>query len=504
MRVLSKSRPIAFRQCPKRLWLEVQRPELREDSAGTLASFQVGHQVGDVARRVYNPASTGSVIDIKAEGYDGAFARSAALLADSQQPIFEAGFKAGGAMALADVMLPAVMDGERAWRMVEVKSATGVKDYHRDDVAVQAFIARASGVKLQSVAVACIDGSWVYPGAEDYRGLLKETDLTAETLARADEVAGWIGEAQRVVALTEEPGIAVGAHCQVPFSCGFCGYCNRAKPQPEYPVDWLPGLSAAKRGGFLKEGIDDLRAVADELLTEKQRMVKGQTLAGTVFFDEAGATADLAAHGFPAYFLNFETIQFAVPIWRGTRPYQQIPFQFSLHVFAEGGSLAQRAFLDLSGGDPSASFARALIAACGASGPVFVYNAGFETARIHELAARYPEFADPLVAINARVVDLLPVARNRFYHPAQQGSWSIKAVLPAAVPELSYETLAGVKDGGMAMSVYCEAIRPDTTAERRREIEQQLRAYCRLDTFGLVRLWQFFTGRNAPALQDTA
>lgn len=502
MRVLSKSRLIAFRQCPKRLWLEVHRPELREDSAGTLASFRVGHQVGDVARRIYDPEGKGAVIDVKAEGYDGAFARSAALFADSQQPIFEAGFKAAGALALADVMLPVVEAGGRAWRMVEVKSSTGVKDYHRDDVAVQAFIARAAGVKLQSVAVACIDGSWVYPGAEDYRGLLKETELTAETLARTDEVAGWIEEAQKVVGRTEEPEIAVGAHCRVPFECGFCAYCNRANPKPEHPVDLLPGLSAALRSRFFTDGIDDLRAVPDELLSAKQGMVKRHTLAGTVFFDAAGAAADLTAHGFPAYFLDFETIQFTVPIWKGTRPYQQIPFQFSLHVLAESGTLAQRAFLDLSGDDPSAAFAAALIAACGASGPIFVYNAGFETARVRELAGRYPGLAEPLAAINARVVDLLPVARNRYYHPAQRGSWSIKAVLPATVPELSYEALAGVKDGAMAMSAYCEAIRPDTTAERRREIERQLLAYCRLDTFGLVRLWQFFNGRNAPALRD--
>ena len=128
MRLLSKSKLIAFRQCPKRLWLEVHHPELREDSAGTLASFQVGHQVGDVARRIYDADGTGSVIDVKTEGYERAFARSKELLAESKSPIFEAGFKAGGALAFADVMLPEVKKGQTAWRMVEVKSSTHVKD----------------------------------------------------------------------------------------------------------------------------------------------------------------------------------------------------------------------------------------------------------------------------------------------------------------------------------------------------------------------------------------
>lgn len=502
MRLLSKSKLIAFRQCPKRLWLEVHRPELREDSAGTLASFQVGHQVGDVAKRIYDPEGSGAVIDVKAEGYDGAFARSARLLANSRQPIFEAGFKIDGALAFADVMLPAVEKGQPAWSMVEVKSATSVKDYHRDDVAVQAFIAQAAGVKLKSVAVACIDSSWVYPGDEDYRGLLAETDLTAETLARTDEVRVWMAEAQGVAAQATEPTIAVGEHCRVPFACGFCGYCNRANPPSEFPVDWLPNFSAAKRAQLAEQGVNDLRGVPDELLNEKQRMVKQHTLAKTVYFDAAGAAADLAAHGFPAYFLDFETIQFAVPIWKGTRPYQQNSFQFSLHVVGSPGQLSHRAFLDLSGSDPSESFAAALIAACGESGPVFVYNAGFETARISELARRNPGLAGSLLAINARVVDLLPVARNRYYHPSQQGSWSLKAVLPAAVPELNYDALAGVKDGGMAMDAYCEAIRPGTTEERKDEIKQQLLAYCRLDTFAMVRLWQFLNGRNETALED--
>jgi hypothetical protein len=502
MRLLSKSKIIAFRQCPKRLWLEVHRPELREDSAGTLASFQVGHQVGDVARRIYDPEGTGAIIDVESESYDGAFAHSARLFADSRQPIFEAGFKAGGALAFADVMLPVSENGQPAWRMVEVKSSTSIKDYHRDDIAVQMFIALSAGVKLKAVALACIDNSWIYPGENDYRGLLTETDLTTETFARTAEVKAWLAEAQKVVALAAEPDVAVGAHCHDPFECGFCNYCNRATLQPEYPIDWLPRLSPAKREQLADQGINDLRGVPDDLLNEMQRLVKQHTLNNTVFFDAAGAAADLAPHDFPACFLDFETIQFAVPIWKGTRPYQQIPFQFSLHTLVEPGRLSHRAFLDLTGNDPSESLAGALIAACGKSGPIFVYNAGFETARISDLAERYPKMARALLKINARVVDLLPIARNRYYHSCQKGSWSIKAVLPAAVPELNYEGLAGVKDGNMAVDAYCEAIRPGTNEARKAEIEQQLLAYCRLDTFAMVRLWQFFNGRNEAALKD--
>ncbi len=492
MHPLSKSKLLAYRQCPKRLWLEVHQPALREDSAATQARFQAGYQVGDIAKRIYDPEGKGAIIDVETEGFDGAFVRTAKLLADSRWPVFEAAFRANGALAFADVMLPEFENGQRMWKMVEVKSSTSVKDYHRDDIAVQTFVAQFAGVKLKSIALAHIDNSWVYPGNQDYRGLLIENDLTAETFARSEEVKGWIAEAQRIVAQPAEPEIAVGDQCYSPFECGFCDYCNRDNPQPEYPIHWLPRFSAAKREQLAEQGVDDLRGVPDDLLSEKQSLVKEHTLANTVFFDAAGAAGDLAPYGFPGYFLDFETIQFAVPIWKGTRPYQIITFQFSLHTLDESGHLSHTAFLDLSGNDPSERLAKALITACGENGPVFVYNAAFEPTRIGELAERYPDLAQALLRINTRVVDLLPIARSRYYHPSQQGSWSLKAVLPAVVPELSYNNLNGVADGGMAMDAFCEAIQPVTSEARKNEIEKQLLAYCRLDTFATVRLWQFF------------
>jgi hypothetical protein len=419
---LSKSKLLAYRQCPKRLWLEVHQPALREDSAATQARFQAGYQVGDIARRIYDPEGKGAHIDVETEGFDGAFARTAKLLTDSQWPVFEAGFTANGALAFVDVMLPEFENGQRVWKMVEVKSSASIKNYQRDDIAVQAFVVHSAGVKLKSVVLAHIDSSWVYPGNQDYRGLLIENDLTAETFARSEEVKGWIADAQKIVAQPAEPEIAVGDQCSVPFECGFCNYCSSGNPQPaqpEYPIEWLPNLHYTKRDLLAEQGVDDLRHVPDDLLSERQALVKEHTLANTVFFDASGAAADLAPYGFPAYFLDFETIQFAVPIWKGTCPYQIIPFQFSLHTLTESGQLAHTAFLDLSGNDPSERLAKALITACGKTGPVFVYSAGFEATRIRELAERHPDLASALLEINERLVDLWPIARNRYYHPGQ-------------------------------------------------------------------------------------
>lgn len=496
MRVLSKSKLMAFRQCPKRLWLEIHRPELRQDSPGAQASFDVGNQVGEIARQLYDATGEGLLIDAQAEGFAAAFSRTSALL-ETRQPIFEAGFSAAGAMAFADVLLPATDEGKPGWRMIEVKSSTSVKDYHRDDIAVQAFTARSAGAPLISIALAHIDSSWVYQGDGNYAGLLTEEDLTDEAFGRASEVSSWIATAQSVAAQEVEPEVRTGGHCQTPFECGFSTHCRSQEPQAEYPVHWLPSIQAKALKSFIETGaVIEMAAVPDELLNERQHRVKWHTLSGSVFFDAEGAAADLAAHELPGYFLDFETINFAVPIWKGCRPYQQIPFQFSVHRLDKDNTLKHDAFLELDGEDPSRAFAETLIRLCGEEGPVFVYNAAFEMARIRELAERFPDLRSGLLAINTRVVDLLKVARERYYHPSQQGGWSIKKVLPAVAPDLRYDQLDGVQDGGMAMNAYREAINPATTDTRREEIRTQLLNYCGLDTYAMVRLWQFFSGRN--------
>jgi CRISPR/Cas system-associated exonuclease Cas4 (RecB family) len=494
MSALSKSKILSYLQCPKRLWLEVKEPELVENSAITAANFQIGNQVGAIARTIYDPEGAGVLIEPHRTGFEAAFSQTENLL-NSFTPIFEAAMTTGDALALADVMLPVTQQDTPRWRMIEVKSSTSVKDYHRDDVAVQAHIAQGTGVALARIEVACIDNQWVYPGEGNYEGLLKETDLTEQALSRTNEVKGWIEDAHKIINKGVEPEMSTGSHCNNPYSCGFYHYCSSAEPQPQFPVNWLPSIRKKELKEFISDnGVTDLQEVPDELLNARQHRVKKHSLSGKLFFDQEGAAADLANYELPAYFLDFETINLAVPIWKGRRAYQQVPFQFSLHKLASNSTLTHESFLDLSGQDPAAPLAEKLIAACGNKGPIFVYNIGFESARIRELAEQFPRIRQPLLAINSRLVDLLVVARDRYYHPSQQGSWSIKKVLPAIAPDLHYEDLEGVQDGGSAMAVFAEAISAETSLIRKSRIEAALLAYCKLDTIALVRLWSFFTG----------
>jgi len=495
---LSKSKIIAFRQCPKRLWLEVKKPDVIKVSQATQDKFNVGFRVGEIARQIYDPDQTGILIDIEKEGFSQALARSQTL-SNADAPIFEAGFSGNGLLAFADVMLPLEKNGKRVWKMVEVKSSTSVKDYHRDDIAVQSYVAHVAGFALHTISVAYIDSKWIYPGGGDYAGLLKEVDLTEPTLNKTIEVESWVKAARETLA-GDEPAIKAGDHCFAPFECSFYAYCTRDVAQPEFPIAWLPRLSASKAEKLDAMNIVDLREVPDSMLNKTQKRVKQHTIAGTTYFDLEATSQILNAQPLPAYFLDFETINLAVPIWAGTRPYQQVSFQFSLHVMQSKETISHIEFLDISGNDPSRGFAEKLVASCGEHGPVYVYNAGFEGARIKELAQRFPDLAERLKNIASRLFDLLPIAKNHFYHPSQKGSWSIKKVLPALVPELDYSNLEGVQDGAMAMAAFAEAIQPSTSSERKQVIQQQLLAYCKQDTWAMVKIFEAFTASKADRM----
>jgi len=494
MASLSKSKLLAYRQCHKRLWLEVHRPQLREDSSWTQAAFAIGHDVGSLARRLYDPTNSGTLIDVESEGFAGAFARTAHLVASSSAPIFEAGFRAAGGLAFADILLPTATGSARTWRMVEIKSSAGIKPYHRDDAAIQHYVATQAGVPLSGIAVGHIDTSWTYPGDDDYKGIFVERDLTEEASARQAEVRDWIADAHAIVAAASPPQRKIGPHCTYPYGCGFRKFCGLGEPQVEFPVTWLPQIQTKRLKEFLaRPEARSMDQVPDDLLNDRQRRVKDHTLAGTTYFDTAGAAAAMRQVPLPALFLDFESISYVVPLWAGTRPYQQVPFQYSLHRVETDGTVRHHSFLDLSGADPSRKIAEDLVRECAGDTPLFAYSKSFEARCIRQLADRYEDLRPPLRHLANRLFDLLPVMQRNFYHPSQQGSWGLKAVLPALVPDLSYEALDGVKDGGSAQMAYLEAVHPSTTPERKGEIERQLLEYCCLDTFAMVRLREALT-----------
>jgi predicted RecB family nuclease len=474
---LSKSKIISGIQCLKRLWLEVHRSDLLKYDQSILARMDTGHKVGEIAYKFLAPG--GIYIGLE-NGFAHALEATRKHL-ESDSPIYEATFAFDQVLVRSDIVIPS----GSGLKVIEVKSSTQVKEYHIWDCAIQFRVLQGTGYAVQEMQVAVIDSSFVYPGEGNYQGLLRTEDVTKVVLEMQPQVESWVGQCLNTVQ-GSMPSIEVGDHCSSPFDCPFLDFCMPSD-WPEYPLNCLPGISSQLRDKLKQEGFEDIRDIPQGRLSSLyHERVRRVTVSGKAeLLPQAAKILDTLAY--PRYFLDFETAQFAIPIWEGTRPYEQLPFQWSCHVQDAPDQLRHLEFLDLSGQPPMRRFAESLLSACGESGPIIVYGS-FERTIIRGLTQGYPDLANSLQSLSERIVDLLPIIRHNYYHPKMCGSWSLKAVQPCLVPDLSYTNLGEVQEGGQAQEAYAEAISPDTTPERKRELRRGLLAYCEMDTLALVRI----------------
>jgi len=456
-------------------------PDERDITPDMKRRFDVGHQVGAIARDL---EENGLLIGFENDLRAALAATQDALARHPGHPLFEPAFQHDGLLVRIDLLLPR----GRAWDIVEVKSSAGVKDYHHADAAVQTWVADRAGIDVEEVCIGHIDSSFVYPGGGDYRGLIAKTPVTDVVNELFDEVPHWVTGARDTLA-GSMPDVAIGAHCNEPFECPFRTFCD---PEPlEYPVDLLPDRACKKLARELAaDGYTDLREVPPgRMTTPFLERVHRVTLTGQPELDRAAAVI-INVLPWPRYYLDFETIGFTVPMWAGKRPFQALPFQWSCHGEASDGEVFHREFLDTKGEPPMRAFAESLLETLGNEGPILVYSA-YEKRILNELSAAYPDLASALQALVARLVDLQPIAKQHYYHPAMKGSWSIKALLPTVAPNLDYASLEEVRDGTAAQTAYAEMIDPATVPARKEQLERALREYCGLDTLAMVRLAHF-------------
>ena len=480
---LTKSRLIAWRQCPRKLWLGKHRPELAELSTSAQAVMDGGTRFGEVARTLFG---SGEVLDIR-NGAEHCVQKTEQLMAAGARYIFEAAFKSDDTLVLVDVLERVNRAGRHRYRAVEVKASTSVKDTYLDDCAIQSHVVESATGASVKVSVGIVNNQFVYGGDGNYQGILKEVEVDEQIASYKDEVPGWIKKAKKVLK-GDEPIVAVGSHCSKPYDCAFYAHCDVAKPEP-YPVTCLPngGKLIAE---LIADGFTDLRKVPQARLSKPLHLRIHKAVKTKKAFLDPAAAVELSTLGWPRYYLDFESINPAVPMWAGTRPYQQLPFQWSLHVERElGGQLEHFEFLDLTGRAPMENSMQKLLSVVGSGGPVFVYS-GFEKRVLNDMANMYPTFTKRLSALVTRLYDLHPLTREHYYHPAMMGSWSIKQILPTIAPELNYANLT-VADGGAAQAAYMEAIDPAVDHLRRKEIETHLLDYCRQDTLAMVKLRRF-------------
>ena len=479
---ISKSEFVAGCQCLKRVYFQVHQPELAaERDAAAEAIIEQGREVGMLARQLF-PGG----VEVHNEGLDKAIRATRELTTNREVPaIFEGTFEHGGMLVRVDI-LQRRRDGR--WRLIEVKSTSDVRDHHIEDVGIQYRIVRRSGVDLASGCLAHVNQNYVYPGGEiDAWRFFKIRNLTRRILKLQPKLTSQLLSEFTVLAMPQPPDIAPGHHCTDPVTCEFFDRCN--PPRPNDHIGYLPRIHASVVAELEEMGINSILDIPDDFeLSDIQRRAAECVRSGEPWFESEGLNTKLGALKYPLFFMDFESVNPCVPRFAGMHPYDHLCFQYSVHVVREPGAPPEHfEFLATDASDPRRDFISSLCARLGDSGSIVVYYAAFESQRLSELASWLPEFADRINNIQARLFDLLPVVRDHIYLPAFAGSYSLKSVLPALVPEMTYDGMQ-VGNGQDAGLAWKSLLRGGLDHTDREKIKKALLDYCGQDTIALLRL----------------
>jgi predicted RecB family nuclease len=479
---LSKTRFMAGMQCHKRLYWQLYEEELAADlSEADEAKFDQGTEVGKVAWRRF---PEGVLVD--EEQHSSAVVVTKWTLDDWSNPaIFEAAFRADDVKVRTDILVRVGRQGD--FNLVEVKSSTRAKPEHVADLAIQLWVLERCGLRIRHTYLMHLNRGYLYRGGDhDLDRLFAMADLTHQVRAMLPRVPRLLRAMREPLWSRKPPEIAPGDQCTEPYVCEFYDQCNRAPSG--YPIEELPRLSLKLRARLGKAGIGDIRRIpkAFEGLTPTQQRVRDVVKSRMPHISPEIAEA-LRSLPQPIHFLDFESFNPALPLWKGTRPYQSIVFQFSNHTLAGSERPRQRVYLHEGRDDPRPPFLDNLLDALGTRGAVVVWS-GFEKARLRELAEAIPRKRRQIAEVIERIVDLLPIVRRHVYHRDFRGSFSIKSVYPALVPDAGWDDLV-IQDGLAASDAYAEMMHPHTTKRRRAKLRTQLLRYCRRDTKAMVEIY---------------
>ncbi len=469
-------------QCQLRLWYETHARDLAPEPDETLQGiFDTGHKVGELACKRFRG---GHFI-----GHDHRHIRDAleetreVLASDSATALFEPAFRHQRVLVRVDILerLPA-----GGWGLIEVKSTTRLKDTFVLDAAIQLWVLRGSGLDVREAGVLTLNRECIYAGGEhDLNALFELHPVLEPATALLESIGAGVSEMQAMLSMPQAPDIHPGDHCFSPYTCPFYTHCTRDFEYADHGIDELPWLSAARREQLEAADVSEIRDIPEEFaLNRLQRIVRQAVLEGNGLV-HGDLHEQMARIKSPVHYLDFETFAPAIPRFIGTRPYDAIPFLFSVHIERDGQSPEHIDYLHEGSDDPRPQLAERLIDALGQQGSICTYS-GYERQVLRGLAAALPEKAAALGAIEARLFDLLPILRNNYYHPEFRGSFSIKNVLPAMAPASGYDDLS-ITDGQTAAVHYAQALDSADTAERRQTFED-LRAYCERDTLAMVEL----------------
>jgi predicted RecB family nuclease len=485
---ISKSKFVAGVQCLKRLYFQVHRPEMATGSTeATEAIMAQGHQVGLVAQRVF---PGGVLVAADHEHLDDAIRVTSELVGNAEVPaIFEATFEYGGVLVRTDVLERRSRAG---YRLIEVKSATSPKPHYAYDIGIQKLVLSGAGVNLEGTRLMHLNRDYVFDGQQyDVSHLFAVAELTQEQTISDAGISGRVDNQLRVLGQPAPPDVKPGRQCIEPVLCEFYEHCNPDLP-PDH-VSLLPRMRTEKVDDLIASGIMSVHQIPDEFpLSETQRRAVDAVKSGKMWISPELA-GELSTLRYPICFMDFETIFPALPRFAGMRPYDHVPFQWSVHRQERAGELIKRYdFLAENTSDPRLPFLESLCQAIKAAGSIVVYNQGFEASRLDDLARWLPGHRSEIAKIKAKLWDLLAVIRRSVYHPAFGGSFSLKRVAGAILSDMSYDGL-GVAEGIQAGIAWTRLVDPATSPEEKDKLTRALLQYCGQDTLALARIIEELT-----------
>jgi len=472
-KLLSKSKYLNGLQCPKYLWVKLNEPDrVPRFDTSMLYRFNQGHLVGEFAKKLFPDG-----IDIPDDDFTINLKQTEELL-KKRKPLFEAGIMVDNTFSRIDILKPV---GKDEWDIIEVKSSTKIKNINFHDVSFQRYCCEKYGLKIRNCFLMTVNNEYVRQSDIDPAHLLTMTKIrdgaTNGLQQRVDSMFS-------TIASDKCPAITIGKQCDSPYECPLKEECWSFLPENN-----IFDMYGSKKYAFelFEKGIYSFKDIPDgSPLSGKQEIQKGCDISEKPHIDQEPIRQFLNNLEYPLYYLDFETFSGAIPLFDGTRPYQQIPFQFSLHVVdVESATPRHYSFLADAEGDPRAEFVASLKRVLGNSGSIVVYNQSFEKGVLSALAEMFPEYNDWVENLNDRIIDLLAPFRSFHYYDARQkGSASIKNVLPV-LTGTSYDHL-NISDGMNASLAFLGVISNSASAEEGIKIRNDLEKYCELDTEGMI------------------
>jgi len=489
---LTKSNYTQAIQCPKSLWLQHYKKEvLTSDDAATIVRQESGKAVGALACELF---PHGRKVSYDASDIKEMASLTKKWIDEGVETIYEATFMVDGLLVMVDI-LRVYEDGVE---IVEVKSSTEMKDIYYHDVAFQKYVVESAGYAVKRCSVVHLDGDYVRGEELELERLFVSVDAsegfefsTEEIWVNIEAFRGYLADKE------QEPNIEIGSHCKKPYECAAKEYCWRVQRGiPEYSVFNIFNLGSKKQVELYEQGIIKIEDIPDDFeMTKKQKAKVDNHKTQKTHIDQAKIDEFLQNFTYPLYHLDFETFHQAIPLWQGISPYMQIPFQYSLHIEQEGGSPEHIEFLAKEGTDPREALVQRLVADIPADVNVLAYNMSFEKGVLKKLADQFPKHQAYLMAIHDNIKDLmLPFQKGYYVTPAMQGSYSIKYVFPALVPEMSdaYTNLNLIHNGGEAMNAFTQMAFMNESEKA--AMREALLKYCALDTLAMVRVLEKLRG----------